>query len=151
MKTLSFLKIAAVATLMLVGVSVAAPAQAAVGNWNSTANGPTIYQTNYLYHSSWMSAPASVPSTAITTSVSWSIKFSNYYPVGLESYINPASGGYYGPLPGNSGYAGFYGLSAKQSFRYGFYVRQSTTYLLASVYGSPAYGGGHQMNINYEY
>jgi len=45
MKTLLFIKVAALAALMLVGVSVAAPAQAATGNWNSTANGPTIYQS----------------------------------------------------------------------------------------------------------
>ncbi len=80
MKTLPFIKVTALAALMLVGVSVAAPAQAATGNWNSTANGPTIYQSQWQYDSSWMTPPVSVPSTATVTTVSWVLNFINYVP-----------------------------------------------------------------------
>lgn len=149
MKTVSFLKIAAVAALMLVGVSVAAPAQAATGNWNSTANGPTMYQTNYAYYSTWMSPPISVPSTAWMTSIYWNSNFS-WYPSGLTAYFMTELNGY-AQLPSLTGSSAIAPLAAKQSIRFGFVDYASQTYTYSSQSLPNPIGGGHQLNINYQY
>ncbi|MBL4692878.1 MAG: flagellar protein FlhE [Magnetovibrio sp.] len=143
MKAISFLKIAAVTALMLVGISISAPAQAAA-SWSKQANGPTMYQTNWQYNSTWMTPPASVPSTAMMTSVYWTTKFS-YYAPGLTVYLHAANQGYF-KLPSLNGNSAASGIYAKQAFRYAYIAKSSPTRMIA-----PSYGGGHQISVNYQY
>jgi hypothetical protein len=147
MQALSFLKIAAVAALMLVGVSVAAPAQAATGNWYDTANGPTMYQTNLWYNSGTMSPLVTPPVGAYVTSVYWTISLS-YYPATTYAQLIAASSGHYWNLPSISGSgSGSTSIPANQNFYFRFAVGTPTTQTLSP----PVYGGGHQLNVNYAY
>jgi len=147
MKAISFLKIATVAAFMLVGLSVSAPVQAAgVGNWNSTSNGPTIFQSQWQFDSSWMVPPGRVPSTAKVSTVSWVLHFINYVPANQFAYLNAGST-YWGPigLSGNGGIG--VGISAKQNFRFSFWNNTFPAKILTPT----VYTGGHQLNVNYQY
>ena len=144
MKTPPFLKLAALSALMLAGISVAAPAQAATGNWNGFANGPTLYQTMWQYDSQWMSPPDSVPASALMTGASWVVNC-NSYPTGIAEYLHIPSYGYY-QLPSISGYVGASGIPAKQSMRFSFYIWSNPPRVIA-----PVVCGGHQLSVYYQY
>ncbi|MBL4691949.1 MAG: hypothetical protein JKY92_01285 [Magnetovibrio sp.] len=146
MKVLSFVKTAAVAALMLVGASFAAPAQAASGTWSDIAYGPAIYQSRWQYNSGWMAAPRSIPTRATVSSVYWSVNFINYIPANQYVYINSGPT-YWGPI-GLRGSASLgFGVSAKQSFRFSF----MNTSWPVRVFRRPVYTGDHQLVINYNY
>jgi len=144
MKVLSFLKIAAVSAFMLVGVSVSAPAQAAVGSWNDTANGPTITQTNWGFLSGWANPSASTPSTAIMTGGSWAISCFSY-PAGFVQYLDIPSYNTV-PLATQSGSFTAGGISANQSMRFMVGIISNPTRAIA-----PVVCGGHQLAIFYQY
>ena len=151
MKALSFLKLASAAAFMLVGVSVAAPAQAATGTWNGFATGPTMYQTNWGYHSSVMTPPGSVPSTADVYYLSWSASFSRY-PSGLAVHLcSTNSPCYYMGGASGGGYVASGTYNASDQFQFGFIDNQPTTYTYSSKFLSNPVGGGHQLFVAYQY
>jgi len=147
MKALLRTKIAAVTTVMALGLFATA-AQAALASWSDTANGPTIYQTNRLYNSSWMNAPAGIPSTAKVTKFYY-FTYPSYFPVGMYIGICPsdAGGGCYWKTSQSGSVSPSDNRNANQSFRFGFYVSQATNHMFTP----PISGYGHQLSVNYAY
>jgi len=125
--------------------------EAATGNWNGFATGPTIYQTNWYYSSSVMSPPSGIPSSARLNYISYSAKFSPT-PTGLQTYLCSTNspcyylGGSFGSrsVP-TSAYA------ATDQFRFLFRDYQSQTYTYSSKGLPNPVGGGHQLYIGYTY
>jgi len=152
MKSISFLKIAAVAAFMAVGISISAPAQAGASSWSGTATGPIMYQSNWDYHSSVISPPSGLPSTARVYYLAYSAKFSRY-PSGLQVYLCSTTSVrcyYMGGVIGR-GYVtpGIYGAS--DQFQFGFRDQQYKAYTYSSHFQSNPVGGGHQLTITYQY
>ncbi|MBL4748636.1 MAG: flagellar protein FlhE [Magnetovibrio sp.] len=153
MKSISFLKIAAVAAFMAVGISVSAQAQAGTGTWNSTASGPTMYQTQWTYYSRVMTPPARVPSTAQVNYIWWADKFS-WFPSALTTYLCSTNSAYCYQIGGTSGgYSiptGYY--NASDQFQFAFRDKDpSPAHTYSSSFQSNPIGGGHQLFLGYQY
>ena len=149
MKSMSFARIASAATGALLGAAVlCGAAEAGTGNWYGTANGPTLYQTNYWYNSGNASPSGSVPATAKVTSLSWVVNLS-YYPATVNTQIIGATSGTGWNV--GSTISGSTTVSptvpANQSFYFQIKIAQGTTHTLSPT----VVGGGHQLNINYQY
>ena len=155
MKALSFLKIAAIASFMLVGISMSAPAQAGTGDWTGFATGPTVYQTKWAYYSSLMTPPSSVPRTARVNYISWSAKFS-WFPRNLGTYLCSTNSAYCYQLGGASGgysvNTSFY--KASDQFQFAFQDNDPSPAHTYSSHNPPQpnpIGGGHQLLLSYQY
>jgi hypothetical protein len=146
MKQLGIFRFLAIAALALVGFgAVSSDAHAGAGAWSNYTSGPTIYQTNFWYYSSYANPPGGIPSTAQVNSFGWTLNLS-YYPSGTQAAImNSSNAGFW--LPSISGSQSINGGSANQAFKFGFYINQSTTHQLSPT----VYGGGHQIIVNYVY
>lgn len=139
------LRSAAVAVLGLVGLAAANAAHAGAGSWSNYTNGPTIYQTNWWYYSSYANPPAGLPATAQVNGFGWTLNLS-YYPTGTQAAImNSSNAGFW--LTSISGSQSINGGAANQPFKFGFYINQSTAHILNPT----VYGGGHQIIVNYQY
>ncbi|MGE5547285.1 MAG: hypothetical protein ACM33T_10330 [Solirubrobacterales bacterium] len=148
MKLSSLTKALAVSAIALMGALTAGQAEAFSGAWGSQTGGPTIYQTNWAYYSSDINAPAGIPTTAIVTSMPYSAGLS-YYPTGLNVGVCPsdAGGGCYWTTSASGTIYPSDNRKAAQSFRFGFYVAQSTTHILNPY----VYGGVDNLVVNYTY
>lgn len=114
------LAVAALALLGYVGVSNEANATY-YGAWSTSTNGPTIYQTNYMYFSTYANPLSGTPPTAQVTSFNWSLNLS-YYPSGTSAAIADANNyGWWLPSITGSMSVGA-GTSANQPFKFAFYI-----------------------------
>lgn len=147
MKRLALIRSLALAALALVGyVAASADAHAAAGAWSTQTNGPTIYQTNWWYYSTYANPPSGTPTTAQVSSFGWTLNLS-YYPAGTQAAImNSSNAGFWlTSISGSQAMAP--GTSANQPFKFGFYINQSVTKQLNPT----VYGGGHTIIVNYTY
>lgn len=148
MKRLTFIRSLAIAALALIGyVAASADAHATYyGAWSTQTNGPTIYQTNYWYYSTYANPLTGTPPTAQVSRFGWTLNLS-YYPAGTSAAIMDSSNaGVWLPSISGSMNMGA-GISANQPFKFGFYVSQSTTKQLSPT----VYGGGHTIIVDYTY